>query len=192
VVGLHLAMTFVFPFPGYRGGLLHSAAALIPFWAALGVVGLDDVVEWIARRRRRWNVRSAKAVFSIGLVAMAMLLSVMIGLPNRVPPRGASLLDQALVDQLPSDARVMINDPAQLYYFTGLGGVVLPNESPDVIVEIARKYDVKYVVIEEVSEDGHTSNAITEKMDNILTAPPSFLVPVPLNVPNVRLYEIRY
>ena len=56
-LGLHLAMTFVFPFPGYRGGLLHSAAALIPFWAALGVAGLDDIVEWVARRRRRWNAR---------------------------------------------------------------------------------------------------------------------------------------
>jgi hypothetical protein len=70
--------------------------------------------------------------------------------------------------------------------------VVLPNESPDVILDIARKYGVKYVVIEEVSEDGQTSNAITEKMNSILTAPPSFLVPIALNVPNARLYEIRY
>ena len=62
-LGLHLAMTFVFPFPGYRGGLLHSAAALIPFWAALGVAGLDDVVDWVARRRRRWNAQDGEAGF---------------------------------------------------------------------------------------------------------------------------------
>ncbi len=192
VVGLHLAMTFVFPFPGYRGGLLHSAAALIPFWAALGVVGLDDLVEWIARKRRRWNARSAKSVFSIGLVAMAVLLSMMIGLPNRVPVQSASPLYRALHEQLPTDARVMINDPAQLYYFTGLGGVVLPNESPDVIVDIARKYDVKYLVIEGISADGLESTATTLKMNSILSAPPDFLIPIQLNVPNVRLYEIRY
>lgn len=192
VVGLHLAMTFVFPFPGYRGGLLHSVAALIPFWATLGVLGLDDVVEWIARKRRRWNASSAKMVFSGGLVVIALLLSIMIGLPNRVQPRSTSSLYQALETQLPSDARVMINDPAQLYYFTGLGGVVLPNESPDVIAEIARKYGVKYLVIEEISTDGMRSNAITEKMDSILMAPPAFLVPMPLNVANARLYEIRY
>ena len=192
VVGLHLAMTIVFPFPGYRGGLLHSAAALIPFWAALSVVGLDDVVEWIARKRRRWNAQSAKLVFSIGLVAIAVLLSVMIGLPNRVGVQSGSPLYRALHEQLPADARVMINDPAQLYYFTGLGGVVLPNESPDVIVDIARKYDVKYLVIEGISADGQDSNAITEKMDSILTTPPDFLVPMQLNVPNARLYEIRY
>jgi hypothetical protein len=56
-LGVHLAMTFVFPYPGYRGGLLHSAAALVPWWAALGAVGLDDCVEWMARRRRRWTSR---------------------------------------------------------------------------------------------------------------------------------------
>jgi hypothetical protein len=185
VVGLHLAMTLVFPFPGYRGGLLHSAAALIPFWAALGVLGLDDVVEWVARKRRRWNARSAKTVFSVGLVAMAILLSLLIGLPNRIPPIGASPLYKALTEQLPADARVMINDPAQLYYFTGLGGVVLPNESPDVIVDIARKYDVKYLVIEEISPDGGESNAITEKMNPILTSLPNFLIPMQIDVSNV-------
>lgn len=192
VVGLHLAMTVVFPFPGYRGGLLHSAAALVPLWAALGVVGLDGVVEWVARRRRRWNVRSAKLVFSAGLVVMAILLSVMIGLPNRVKVQGASPLYKALREQIPADARVMINDPAQLYYFTGLGGVVLPNESPDVIREIAREYDVRYLVIEEVSDDGLSSNAIALPFMSILSAPPDFLIPVQIQISNVRVYEIRY
>ena len=56
-LGLHLAMTFIFPFSGYRGGLFHSAAALFPWWMALGVVGLDDVIDWIAQRRRQWKKR---------------------------------------------------------------------------------------------------------------------------------------
>ena len=123
---------------------------------------------------------------------MAVLLSVMIGLPNRVPVQSASSLYMALHEQLPPDARVMINDPAQLYYFTELGGVVLPNEAPTVIVDIARKYDVKYLVIEEISADGLTSNAIPLKFSSVLSAPPDFLVPMQFNVPNARLYEIRY
>ncbi|MCA0452531.1 MAG: hypothetical protein LCI00_00975 [Chloroflexi bacterium] len=191
-VGLHLAMTFAFPFPGYRGGLLHSAAALIPFWAALGVVGLDDAVMWMARRRRRWNVSAAKWVFSVGLVGVAVLLSLMISLPNRVSPQTASPLHTALHDTLPTDARVMINDPAQLYYFTGLGGVVLPNESPDVIVEIARKYGVRYLVVEGIATDGQSSVALTEQLQSLLITPPNFLIEQPFNVPNARLYEIRY
>lgn len=192
VVGLHLAMTLAFPFPGYRGGLLHSAAALIPFWAALGVVGLDDVVDWMAKRRRRWNAGVAKWVFSVGLVGIAVLLSLIIGVPNIVPPPTASPLLSALRDTLPADARVMVNDPAKLYYFTGLGGVVLPNETADVIVEIARKYGVKYMVIEDIGADGLTSNSLTDKLMPVLVSPPDFLIPLPLNVPNARLYEIRY
>ncbi|MBZ0276385.1 MAG: hypothetical protein K8I60_09580, partial [Anaerolineae bacterium] len=83
-LGVHLAMTLVFPFPGYRGGLLHSAAALIPWWAALGVVGLDDTVEWIARRRRQWRAGTAKVIFSAALLAVALFLSLSTGLANRV------------------------------------------------------------------------------------------------------------
>ncbi|MFN8564457.1 MAG: hypothetical protein U0703_23205 [Anaerolineae bacterium] len=84
-------MTFVFPFPGYRGGLLHSAAALVPFWAALGAAGLDDVVDWVARRRRRWNARTAKVVFSGGLVVVAVGLSAYIGMSGRVAPRDPAI-----------------------------------------------------------------------------------------------------
>ncbi len=190
-LGLHLVMTLIFPFPGYRGGLLHSAAALVPWWAALGVVGLDAAVEWVARRRRRWNAVTAKRIFSAGLVGAALLLSLMIALPNRVPPPGLPALYRDLRDLLPADARVMINDPAQLYYFTGLGGVVLPNETPDVIPQIARQYGVRYLLLEGVTADGLPS-AAPRGLWSLVNAPPEFLVPVPLLITSVRLYEIRY
>ncbi|MEZ4667333.1 MAG: hypothetical protein R3E39_05355 [Anaerolineae bacterium] len=191
-LGLHLAMTFVFPFPGYRGGLLHSAAALVPWWAVLGVVGLDDVIEWVARRRRRWNANTAKKVYSTGLVGVAVLLSIMIGLPNRVVPQASSTFHTSLRDKLPPDARVMINDPAQLYYFTGLGGVVLPNEQPNVIPEIARTYGVKYLVLEGITSDGLSSIAMPTPLLTILSSPPDFLTPIPFDIPGARLYEIHY
>lgn len=191
-LGLHLAMTLVFPFPGYRGGLLHSAAALVPWWAALGVVGLDDVVDWMARRRRRWNATTAKMIFSAGLVGVAILLSWMIAIPNRVGPQTCSAFYTALRTQLPEGGRVMINDPAQLYYFTGLEGVVLPNEAPDVIVDIARKYAVKYLVLEGITPDGRMSISTPLELLPILSAPPDFLIPLPFDIPGVRLYEIRY
>ena len=74
-LGLHLLMTFVFALPGPRGGLFHSAAALVPFWAALGVLGLDDVIGWLARLRR-WNVKQARAFFGMALLAWAVFLSL--------------------------------------------------------------------------------------------------------------------
>ena len=45
---LFAAMTLVFAFPGARGGLFHSGAAVYPFMAALAAVGLDRGVDWLA------------------------------------------------------------------------------------------------------------------------------------------------
>jgi len=191
-LGVHLAMTFVFPFPGYRGGLLHSATALVPFWAALGVVGLDDCVDWIAKRRRQWNAATAKWLFSVALVGFAVFLSYSIGTRNMVPPITTPGLYRELTAVVPADARVMINDPAQLYTFTGLSGVVLPNEAPDAIVEIARKYDVRYLLIEGVTADGTSSVAASPELWPLLSNPPDFLKPIPFTPSGTRLYEIVY
>jgi hypothetical protein len=187
-LGLHLAMTFVFTFPGARGGLFHSAAALLPWWAALGVAGLDDVVDWVAKRRRKWNAATAKWVFSSALVVFVAFLSLSIALPRRTGT-GTPRLYTLLSEQLPPGSRVLINDPAQLYYFTGLGGVVLPNESPDVLLEIAQKYEVRYLLLEGVTDDGRA--AASRKLWPILSTNPEFLTPVPLEYPGVKLYEIR-
>jgi hypothetical protein len=188
-LGVHLAMTFIFPYPGYRGGLLHSAAALVPWWAALGVVGLDDCIDWLARRRR-WNAKSAKLIFSGALLAVALFLSLSIALPNQVAPPVMPPLFTQLLETLPPDARVMINDPGQLYYFTGLGGVVLPNEAPSAILEIARKYQVGYLLLEEVTADNRAASSAS--LWPILSAPPEFLTPLPLDNSSVRLYAIDY
>lgn len=191
-LGLHLAMTFVFPYPGYRGGLLHSAAALVPWWAVLGVVGLDDAVDWIARRRRTWNPRSARWIFAIALLGVALFLSLSIGLRNRVSSSAMPRDYQELLEKVPSEARVMMNDPAQLYYFTGLGGVVLPNEAPEVIQEIARRYDVDYLLLQEVTPDGLAAYSAPSSLWPILTGPPEFLTPIPMDDPTVRLYAIHH
>jgi hypothetical protein len=187
-LGLHLAMTFVFTFPGVRGGLFHSVAALLPWWAALGAVGLDDLVDWAAERRRNWNATTAKWIFSSALVLFVAVLSLSIALPRRVNP-GIPSLYSRLSEVIPAGSRVMINDPAQLYYFTGLGGVVLPNEPPDVIPVIAQKYEVRYLLLEGVTNAGQA--AASRKLWPILSDKPDFLTPVPFNYPGVMLYEIR-
>lgn len=182
-LGLHLAMTLIFPFPGYRGGLLHSAAALVPWWAALGAVGLDDVTGWAARRRRRWRAGTARLVFGVALALFALALSLTIGLQTAVRNGGAPPLYRALDDALPDGARVMLNDPAQLYYFTGRGGVVLPNAAPDTILDIARRYDVGYLLL------GGRSGT-PSPLWPLYDAPPPWLTPVALDVDGVTLYAI--
>ena len=187
-LGLHLAMTLVFPFPGYRGGLFHSAAALMPFWVALGVVGLDDAIDWMAKRRH-WNPLTAKPVFTSGILIMVITLSLFIGLGMPFE-RGTPDLYPALQDLLPIDARVMINDPSALYYFTGLWGVQLPNETPDVIPEIATRYGITHLVLEEVNED-LVAGAATTGMADIPANLPPFLQPIPLEDETVRVYQIE-
>ena len=189
-LGLHLAMTLIFPFPGLRGGLFHSAAALFPFWMALGIVGLDDVIDWIAQRRRHWNRQMAKRIFSAALLIFCVALSLAVSVPRRFRA-GTPPLYPALLEMLPAGARVMINDPAQLFYYTGFGGVVLPNETPDVLPEIARKYSVGYLVLEAQIINGQTVLAASDQLASILTAPPDFLSEIEIDIPGVRLYEIH-
>jgi hypothetical protein len=182
-LGLHIAMTLVFPFPGFRGGLFHSSAALIPFWAALGVVGLDDAVNWMSKRRRTWNVATAKWIFSAGLATLAIALSLS-NISNGVVKKSTPTLYERLNAVLPDNARVMINDPAQLYYYTGHGGVVLPNESPDVIPIIADKYGVTFLLIE--------GDGVPEKLQFDINNPPAFLESIsPFERGSVRLYAIN-
>lgn len=191
-VGLHLAMTLIFPFPGMRGGLLHSAAALLPWWAALAVAGLDDAVNWAARRRRSWRPALAQRVFSAALVVFVIGFSLYVAVPRRVTSDVPTFFPY-LAELLPPDARVMVNDPAQLYYFTGLGGVVIPNEQPDVIPEIARRYGVGYLLLEEVAPNGRTASAVPRSLWSVLSDPPAFLTPIPLEgFRDKRLYAIRY
>lgn len=180
-IGMHLAMTLVFPFPGFRGGLLHSSAALLPFWAALGVAGLDDMVEWVAKRRRHWQVRTAKIVFSVGLVLVAVGLSVYIGWNGRVGRQDPHVYAQMRAI-LPSDARVFSDDPPELYYYTGMGGATLPNEAPEVLLEVAEKYGIGYVLLK---DDG----AVPNQMRGILGETPDFLTLIPIE--GARLYAIE-
>jgi hypothetical protein len=142
----------------------------------------------MARHRRHWNAEVAKVIFSAALVLVAVFLSLST-VPHGTVNAETPELYRRLSEQLPANARVMINDPAQLYYFTGLGGVTLPNEAPEVILDIARHYDVDYLVLEGITENGGA--AAPRKLLSILQTPPDFLAPLSLNVADVQLYEIR-
>lgn len=193
-LGIHLVMTFVFPFPGYRGGLFHSTAALLPWWMALGAAGLDAAVEWASQRLPHWNPSTARRRFSFLLVGGTVLLSVIFVLQRGAARPSTPALYAALQSALPANARVMINDPAALYYYTGFTGVVQPNETPATILEIAERYNVTHLLIEDVLmlEDGKLGAAAPIPLLGILTHPPDFLIPiVDFPIASARLYEIR-
>ncbi|MBN2470578.1 MAG: hypothetical protein JXN59_07630 [Anaerolineae bacterium] len=145
-LALHLAMTLAFAYPGYRGGLFHSAAALIPWWMALGLLGLDDAVDWVARQRRTWRPAQAKRVFTVAVVGVGLLLTIstVSGRWGGAAPSGYAPLGELL----PPDAVVMINDPAALYAQTGLFGVVVPDSGPEAVRALVGRYGVTHVVLD--------------------------------------------
>jgi len=190
-IGIHLAMTLVFPFPGYRGGLFHAVAALIPFWMVLAMLGLDDVIDWIAKHRRTWKPQTAKPIFSIMMLFIGIAITVTVALPSRVTAtNGIGRVYEGIRERLPQSARVMINDPAQLYYFLGMGGVSIPSEPVEIVPEIAEQYDVDYLLVEFVTDDGFI-RAAPLKFQFDANNPPDFLEPIPFdNRKDVRLYAI--
>lgn len=145
-LGLHAVMTVLFPFPGTRGGLFHSAAALMPFWTALGVVGLLESIAWAAKRRR-WAVNQAQVVFSGALVIWLVAFSAYMLVTRASAWNGAG----SYYEDFPVEVTetIMINDPAGYHYFTGGRAVVLPNALPDTLLTLFNRFGVSHLVLDE-------------------------------------------
>lgn len=182
-LGLHLAMTLVFPFPGARGGLFHSAAALVPWWMAFAICGLDDALRWAVKRLPHWKFETARKIFGLLLVAVTLTISAAMGLAARVPQPTYQSLYAAVDALVPPDARLLASDPAALWYYAGRSGVVLPNETPDVLPEIIARYNVTHLLIE--------GENIPQRLSPLLASLPDYLIPVTLPVEGGQLYEIR-
>ncbi len=148
-------MTFVFTFPGPRGGLFHSGGALLPFIFTAASVGLDVLIEWLAARRQGWDARLAKRVFGVGLVGMALLVSGFVSyqkvvVETRQQGSGASYshLVEWLHAEGQGDAIVMLGDPPSYWYHGGGPSIVVPNEPVATLLAVADRYGARYLVLD--------------------------------------------
>ena len=136
------------------GTFIHSAVALAPFTYVLALEGVAVAVAWIAapaaglgrarchpvlhRRGHRVRRRCAPSP------ARSSSMPAWEGRRERglavasSPRRGR---------RAPSD-RVMSLDAASTKYWTGHGGVVLVNDPLDTIKEVARAYDIRWLVLD--------------------------------------------
>lgn len=181
---LHMVMTLAFAYPGYRGGLFHSATALIPWWMALGLLGLDDAVAWMARRRRTWQPAQARQVFTAAALVVAIALTTIAVAGRWGKDADSAGLFIAVKAALPPDAVVMCNDPAALYYHTGLMGIVVPDSGPEAVRELAARYGVTHLLLDENR---------TAPLDDLYTGrvQVDFLHPVALEAqPGIRLFAV--
>lgn len=151
LVILYLALSLVFTFAGWRGGMLHSTVALLPTLFAAAMEGLDAAVAWAARRRPTWRPREAQQVFAGAFVLFAVVLSVVLyarELPGAAQAhpyaRAAAWLDAHASPQ----ARAMVNDPATFYYHGRRECVAIPNAGQDTVLQVMRRYGIEYLVLD--------------------------------------------
>lgn len=157
-------MTFVFTFPGIRGSMLHSAAALVPYFAVALPPGLAGAIAWVARRRKSWEARGAERFFSWGLVALALVVSVflyaqgvfanVLGGSPTIPLWNERDAEYAAVGReldargVPKMQPIMTVDPPSFYNDTGRHAIVIPTESVEAIWQAARAFDAHYLVLQ--------------------------------------------
>jgi hypothetical protein len=51
-------------------------------------------------------------------------------------------------ERVPSDARVMVNDPATFYYHSRRPCLSIPNADRDTIVRVMDRYDARYLILD--------------------------------------------
>jgi len=148
---LYLVHSLAFTFPGPRGGFFHASAALLPFLHTSAAEGLDAAVGWAARRRR-WNGRQARLVFTLAALALAVLLSLSIGRGKWTAWRTADAVYDRIGRWLAwrgeAGATVMVVNPPAFWYHTRNPCVVIPNGDAEVMLEVAARYGVDYLVLE--------------------------------------------
>jgi 4-amino-4-deoxy-L-arabinose transferase-like glycosyltransferase len=156
---LFVSMTLVFTFAGDRGGLFHSTGALLPFCYAAAPIGLDAIIDWIARRRRRWNAATAKKVFSAAFVGYAVLLSFVVYRGRVIGPdwsdpiwnqsdRVYGAIGQWLRDRGEIDPIVMVNNPPGFTYPTGLRSIVVPYGDVTAVLRAADQFGARWLVLD--------------------------------------------
>lgn len=136
-------------------------------------------------------MEQAKRIFSLGALGIGILISLSVAQSSQFND-GQDLpsLYEELRAVLPSGARVMINDPARLYYHLGRGGVTIPSESVAVVPEIAKRYGIDYLVLEHVGEDGYIGGAPAAFQFDV-SSPPDFLRAIAIEAgADVHLYQI--
>jgi hypothetical protein len=135
------------------GTFIHSAVALAPHGYVLALLGIVAAIEWVARRRRGWDVGSASRIFvtaAVGLGVAAAVFGVVAVHATWDEKRQrmqdvAGALDDA---GAPASDRLMSIDASGYRYWSGRGGVVLVNDPIETVQQVADAYDIRWLILE--------------------------------------------
>jgi Dolichyl-phosphate-mannose-protein mannosyltransferase len=149
-----------------NGTFIRSASGLAPHTYVLVMEGLAACVGWVSARRRRWDADQATRFFSGAAVAFAVVAAAA---ATQVTHAGwahgvadlqfaAAALDAA---GAPLTDRVMSTDASGTRYWSGRGGVVLVNDPLATIEQVARAYQIRWLILER----GGTPSAVAPILD---------------------------
>jgi hypothetical protein len=135
------------------GTFLHSAVAMVPFTFILAFEGAVLASRWAARHRPAWTEDGAARLFLVVAAASVVVNAVAftaMAIPSWDADRDARVAAGQALDAAgaPQTDRLLSADPGGFKYFTGRGGVVTPNDSLEVIHEVAADYDIRWLVLE--------------------------------------------
>lgn len=156
---IFILMTMIFPLAGSRGGFLHSSSAVQIFIWIMIADGFQEFFKW-GIDHRNWQLDRSKKMFGSAFIILIMLFTIVVYKNDVI---GNSLSDlkwrqdykqyekiEEVILQSTQDKKdvIMINNPLGYYYSTGRWGVVVPNSEADQLLEVIKKFNVKYIVLD--------------------------------------------
>ncbi|MEM7331457.1 MAG: glycosyltransferase family 39 protein [Chloroflexota bacterium] len=147
-IGLYVAMTFVFTFPGMRGGLFHSSIAIWPFCMIMAPVGIEQAVNAVAKRLPHWQPERAMRLFTGLFVVTAFVMTTALTVARQNEEDVATAVYQEIGTMLPTDSVVMVGNAPHFFFHTGLNAVSIPNEPLPILLDALEAFRVDYLILD--------------------------------------------
>jgi hypothetical protein len=164
---LSVSMSLVFTFPGPRGSWFHSAGVLLPFLYIAAIAGLDTLIDKLAKSWPRWGDTSTKPFFSVLMIALAVLLSVLMYSRSAAPLfDGEAEAYANVVAAIEEKSTVMVGCTTLFNYYGGWQSISIPSNGKAALLEAADRFSARYLVL-----DMHAPAALKQIYDGTESDP---------------------
>jgi 4-amino-4-deoxy-L-arabinose transferase-like glycosyltransferase len=133
------------------GTFIHSAVSLLPHTFVLTALGVEAAAVWTAKRRKGWEVRRATIMFASAAIAVTVLAAAIQTISTARVWQHDQVVRQQVNEMLGGVAqgdRLMSGDSGAYEYLFDRPGVVSPDDPLPVIEDVARVYNIRWLVLE--------------------------------------------